>query len=1044
MTRSLQKLESCLFILKRAQIIERVDLAPWKLYPMPSAGEKMPVVYDDEALTIAPSPLLFEEERVPFLLYSAFTAPKQPGNGAVYRFFIDLGKSKALEALDFLYGPEALLFIDGVPYHGVDPNHQEIDLPDTLIEGQVYTIMVRGWSGIRKELYRVSLPQIVRIDLIAQRLCRMMSTLIGIVKNLPEEASQRIRLLDILEKVYSRLDFTGEGTVRGDLESLLQEIEQSIACLPGKSIVDIAAVGHAHLDLAWLWDIDRAKQKGAQTFTNVLRLFDEDPEFLFSCSQPQLYQFIKETYPEIFARIAQRVKEGRWELIGGMWVEADCNITGAESLARQFLLGRLAYRELFDHDDTPVLWLPDVFGFCWQLPQLATQAGMIGFATAKLSWNQDNRMPHDTFWWKGLDGTSILTSLITTRRPGWWGATYSGEMSPDEIFSTWKNRSDKHLTTPILMPYGLGDGGGGPTREMLERSKILGSVPGIPQVTYSSVQTYFERLYEVAHNRTFPIWDGELYLELHRGTYTTQGRTKRANRLSERLLHLAEFVASWAHLSNSEYRYPSEDFLALWRAVALHQFHDILPGSSIRDVYDQAQREYEIIEQKAMAICETAVSSVLSPASPLTVVNPAAFDSPAYIEIPDERFKEYEGCFNGLPTQKTGESRLIYMGTVPSYGMIQMYAEGNISSVEDMTPVVVSYEGTDVLLGNRFMRLRLNQSGEVVELFDRETGRECLQEGERGNVFEYFEDRPLDWDAWDIEEYYDQKPLEVERISQIEILERGPLRGMIQVSQKIGHSHVIQRISITHESRRIDFTTHVDWQETHTLWKVYFPTSIHAKEVTCDTQWGSVKRPTHKNTSWDSTRFEFCAHMWIDVSEYGYGVSLLNDCKYGHSAQGGSLALTLLRSPTFPDDQADRGAHDFTYSLLPHKGDWRDTTVPEAYGLNYPCFIHTKSVPLKPARGGSSFGRVQCIRVSSNQVIIETIKQAEDSCGIIVRMYEYTQATIPDVTLHLDVPIREAWVTNLLEEPLERLPVDQNSCQFSVKPYQIITLRLLL
>jgi len=789
--------------------------------------------------------------------------------------------------------------------------------------------------------------------------------------------------------------------------------------------VSVAAAGHAHIDVAWLWTLGQTRRKAGRTFHTVLRLMEEFPEYRFSQSQPQLYDYVRQDYPELFAAIQERVKEGRWETLGGMWVEADCNLSGSESLARQFVLGRTFFREHFAQAETrvdsPILWLPDVFGYAWNLPQLIKEADLEYFFTIKIGWSQYNRLPYDSFWWRGLDGTEVLTHFSTTPEVGSpHASTYNASATPEQNLGTWRNFQQKDAQDDLFMAFGYGDGGGGPTREMLENISIMKDFPGVPKMRHSTAKDFFERLEKTSGDK-LPTWNGELYLELHRGTYTTQSRNKRANRKSEFLLHDAEFVASLASVLEPGYRYPEAELRKAWELVLLNQFHDIIPGSSIGEVYSESLEQYEEVRRLGACARGGALDVIARHVGgAVVVVNPTSFKRDDLAFLPER--------ISGLavPTQA------VVGGTLLAAGALEPYSATPLQKGEAETPDS-ELSVSERYLENAFVRVELNADGDVTRVFDKAARREVLAEGAKANEFLAFEDRPLKWDAWDVDIFYDDKVYYAEPATSIRVVETGPLRATLELKRRILHSTYTQHLSLTYNSPRLDIATEIDWCERHTLLKVAFPVNILSPVATFEIQWGQVQRPTHRNTSWDWARFETCAQKWVDLSESDYGVSLLNDCKYGHDVQDSTLRLSLLRSPTAPDPEADRGRHTFTYSLLPHAGPVGEATIAAAYALNDPLLA------VKGSSGAPT--ALSLLSVDRPNVVIETVKQAEDGSGLVVRLYE-SQRQRGRVVLETGFALAAAERTNLLETPRETLAVQKNRVSFEIKPFEIVTLKL--
>jgi alpha-mannosidase len=906
------------------------------------------------------------------------------------------------ESGDFAH-PEALLYLDERPVAACDRHHHEILLPQGLPAGR-HRLALHGWSGLggnlkadlNRKLYLGSCL-FVAVDQELRDLHALGRCALGIAELLPDSDPTRHKLLNALEAA-----FQGQP----DLRVLQRGIAESGTPLD----VDLWATGHAHIDVAWLWTYAQTRRKAGRTFHTVLHLMEQFPDFHFTQSQPALYEWVREDYPELFARIQQRVAEGRWEPTGGMWVEADGNLTGAEALVRQLLLGRQFYREHFGDKATPVLWLPDVFGYPASLPQLIKQAELEYFFTIKIGWSQYNRLPFDSFWWQGLDGTRVLTSFSTTPANSGDGAvsTYNALAEPRQVVGSWTNALQKEHQRDLLMTFGHGDGGGGPNREMLENLKCMAEFPGAPRVRQGSALEFFQELEKNSGER-LPVWNGELYLELHRGTYTSQARTKRFNRKLEVALHAAEFLCVLTGQAHADLR-------PAWKTLCLNQFHDVLPGSSIGEVYADSDQLYtealELVERQTQAALRRIPGQLL-------LVNPTSFHRrevafyPGPLQAPA-----------GLVAQPADNGTWVACDIAP-YTVIALDPQPG-----EPVPVETLLEGATDRLENPFLRVELNADGEIVRIWDKLREREVL--AGTGNVFQAFDDRPVNWDAWDIDVFYEDTQWSAQPATRVRLLESGPLVATVEVEKRILDSIVRQRIRLTYNSPRLDFETTIDWRERQKLLKVAFPVNVHATTATYEIQWGAVERPTHRNTSWDWARFEVCAHKWADLSEADYGVSLLNDCKYGYDIRDNVMRLTLLRSPISPDPQADQGEHRFTYSLLPHAGRWGAFTTRHAYALNHPLRLHVGEVPAQ--------NRYLHLVSTEQQdwAVIETVKPAENGNGIIVRLFS-SQARRGAVRLQTAFAVCQAFRTNLLEE--DQAEVDL--AKLYLKPFEILTLRLL-
>jgi len=972
-----------------------------------------------------------------FILRTSFTIPLDWDNSQPIALYLPFG-----DAGDFSH-PEALAYIDGVPYAACDRHHQEFLLRPEWADGKPHSLALHGWTGLGGSISKSSPTKLFMKQCVVAQIHQPTRDFIALARialetatNLDEINPARHHLFNTLNDAFNTLDTRdpfGDEKFYASVEPATQTLKAGIEKAGAPLDAIIHATGHAHIDVAWLWTLDQTRRKSERTFHNVIRLMEQFPDYHFSQSQPQLYEYIREDQPALFESIKERVKEGRWEPIGGMWVEADCNLSGAESLARQFLLGRTFFREHFGKgSESPVLWLPDVFGYAWALPQLIQQAGLKYFMTIKIGWSQYNRLPYDTFLWQGIDGTKILTHFSTVPDPGSYASTYNAMADAREALGTWSNFQQKELHKDLLMAYGFGDGGGGPTREMLENIEVMKHFPSLPQVEQSSVKKFFESIEPLADSKMMPVWNGELYLEYHRGTYTTQARNKQANRKSEFLLHDAEFIATLASL-HTDYQYPMNEFQTTWRTLCLNQFHDIIPGSSIGPVYEESQQQYTELTKNVTQLRDNALKSLADKLdADLILVNATSFTQQGLVFIPGDSFHRFTRDGEPVPVQPTDSGLWLDAGELAPYSVTSLSGVRQ-QAVADM---VASFHTPE--LENEFLRVEFNNDGDITRIFDKQANREVIPPNAIANQFQAFEDRPKFWDAWDVDIFYDDKIWLAEPASSIKMIEYGELRQMIEIKRKILNSEYTQLISLNHNSPCLDFDTTINWNERHTMLKVAFPVDVLAPQATYEIQWGNVARPTHRNTSWDWARFETCAHKWVDLSEGDYGVSLLNDCKYGHDIHDNVMRITLLRSPTMPDPMADFGEHQFKYSLYPHTSSWNEETQREAYLLNDPIIVYQR----KDERGKKSVSNLQSlISTSSPNVIIETVKRSEDGDGVIVRLYE-SQRKRGQVKVKVGSRIESAWETNLLEEDKSELQVESGQVILNVRPYQIMTLRL--
>lgn len=961
--------------------------------------------------------------RVNFALRTRFSVPSDfKGEIAL---FLPLG-----EAGDFSH-PEALIYIDGQRIAACDRHHQEVLLPSQFCDGREHLLALAGWTSWQDTDKRLQmrLCEVVQIDRPTRDFSITARIALEVANELEENHPAKNALYNGLDAAFKHLD-TREpfgDAFYASVPAAHTLLRDGVTTAGAPLDVNVASAGHAHIDVAWLWTLGQTRRKAGRTFSTVLHLMDQFPDYTFTQSQPQLYDYIKNDYPDVFEGIKSRVADGRWEPIGGMWIEADCNLSGAESLARQFLLGRSFFREHFGAEaESPVLWLPDVFGYAWALPQLIKQARLEYFFTIKISWNQFNRLPYDSFWWQGIDGTQVLTHFSPVYN-------YNAGATPKEIMDAWRKFQQKEHQTEVLMSFGYGDGGGGPTREMLENIRELGSFPGAPQTRHDKVGNFF-RVMESQVGENLPVWNGELYLELHRGTYTTQSRNKRANRKSEFLMHDAEFLAAWASTLDSNYAYPAHEIHEAWKLICLNQFHDIIPGSSITAVYTESQEQYATVRQWGESARDGALKVIAEHiGGAVVVVNSTSFARNDLAFWPGKlaEGQHFVSADNSpVYSQATADGTWIDLGEIQPFSAVSLFLQIDAALTSN------TLTATPTLLENDHVRVELNSDGDITRIFDKTQGREVLTPGKVAGQFQAFEDRPLNWDAWDVDIHFDDRLWTSEPANSVTVIESGPLRATLEIKRRILNSTYTQRVSIRHNSPQIDFDTEIDWDEKHIMLKAAFPVDILAPTATYEIQYGNVERPTHRNTSWDWARFETCAQKWVDLGEGDYGVSLLNDCKYGHDIHAKVIRVSLLRSPTNPDPVADEGHHRFAYSLLPHAGDWRESTIAAAYALNDPLLVATGS----ESKNQSSLAPM--LSVDSDNIVIETVKRAEDGDGIIVRLYE-CQRRRGQFTLQAGFEITAAAITNLLEDDQETIEVtDGHAITLAYRPYQIMTLRL--
>jgi alpha-mannosidase len=829
--------------------------------------------------------------------------------------------------------------------------------------------------------------------------------LLDFLKVLPTDSPRAQQILNGLNSATWKL---ATGIAEGQAHTAREILRPLLSKRGGDPDLNITAIGHAHIDLAWLWPLRETKRKGARTFATALANMETYPDYHFGASQPQLFQWIKDEYPHLYARVKQQVKRGRFEVQGAMWVEADTNVSGGEALVRQILYGKRFFQREFgvniDH-----LWLPDVFGYSAALPQILRNAGVNYFMTQKLSWNQINKFPHHSFHWQGIDGSSILAHMLPEE-------TYNSPALPRSVHKIENNYHEKGVSQHSLMLFGIGDGGGGPGEEHIERIGRIRNLSGLSPVRQEPAANIFPRLAKEASR--FPTWVGELYLERHSGTLTTEAKNKWFNRRMEQSLRELEWTAL---LANSEY--PSQKLEAIWKEVLLYQFHDILPGSSIKRVYDESLTRYREMYEDVESMISQFEEELASTIDTAGMQTPNIFFNS--LSWPRKEWRQAGPAWKKV--------------TVPAMGYqaVDMCCEDEIPSVN----------AGEHLLENDLLRVRFAEDGSITSIFDKEFNREILRVGQSANHLAVYRDPG---DAWDFPlDYANQSPRFMRLASSSPKVD-GPRAALVQV-YRIGSSELVQEIALFSGSRRLDFYTRTRWREQEAMLRTSFPVAVHTSESNCEIQFGHIQRPTHRNTSWDLAKDEIAAHKWVDLSQRDYGVALLNDSKYGHRIKDGIIDLNLLRSVPYPGyntavhqsvpegephpgytDQAD---HVFSYALFPHPGDLVDGGVIQAgYEFNFSL----RQIKVDPQTGKRP-GSYSLLTVDSTAVIVEAVKQAEDSPALIIRLYE-AQHTNALTRVQFGFAVQAAYEASLMEEPLSPLELFDNGVILDFHPFEIKTL----
>jgi alpha-mannosidase len=944
--------------------------------------------------------------------------------------------------------PEGLLYVNGRLQQGINRHHADVLLRADDIRSGELIFDVRAWSGMLPDDHRIESAEIALLDRPTERFFHLLSVGADLVDALDEGDPLSYALASAVDAAYDTVNLSPAEfypSIRAAVAQLDADLRELSQLYQSANRPVVTAVGHGHLDVAWLWQTRHTREKAARTFSIATALMDAYPDYVFLHTTPQVFAWLKEDYPVLYERVRSRIEEGRFEAAGAMWVESDCNLVSGESLVRQIQYGQRFLREEFGREYA-ALWLPDAFGYSAALPQIMLRAGIPVFMTTKLSWSETNRIPADTFHWRGIDGSTVLAHFITTPTLGAPALfanmdTYNGTLNVEAVRGVWERYRQKALNRETLLAFGHGDGGAGPTRQHLEQARAIQQLPGMPELRVGRADEYFERLLAtVDKNPDLPYWDGDLYLEYHRGTYTTQSWLKRTHRQLEGALLLAEWLDAWNWSLDSAQAPDHREMLDdAWRTLLMHEFHDILPGSSIATVYWDARLALTELAGKLQHFITASLERLVGevPRDTIVALNPSPFRRNELLALPDPGDGSHpHAAGRRLPAQRAAvDDAPILLVELPDISGRRLLAVEWISGPtepENVIPeqqtqdVEVGEDGTGLWLKNEFFTMRLNDAGEIVSLRDHRVadgdGREVIPTGERANVLIAYEDLPREFDAWDIDAYYVRKPYPLETVA-VTLVEHGPLRAVVCVEWRFRSSTITQRIVLYRANPRIDFETHIDWHEQHVLLKAGFNVNIRATHVTCETQYGSIERPVNRNTSWEQAQFEIPAHRWIDQSEGDYGVSLLNDGRYGHDIGPGHLGLTLLRSPTFPDPQADQGTHEVTYSLYPHLGDWRTGgTVAAAYALNRPLVTLTAAQDSAGVDGdqvvtGIQLPMASMFTVDVANVVIEAIKRSQDGQSIVVRLYEAFGNRM-HATIHSAMLVEDVVECDLLERPL--------------------------
>ena len=916
---------------------------------------------------------------------------------------VDLGwetHSPGFQAEGLVYRP------DGSVVKGLNPFNGWIPLADVAVGGEQVDLYVEAAANPMIQepylfrptrfgekstagtdpIYRLARADISILQEDVWELVADLEVLGGLAASLAASDARRAEILFAVERSLDRLVLRD---IEGSAAAARAELAAVLASPAVASAHRISAIGHAHIDSAWLWPVRETVRKVARTTSNVVDLLDSHPDLVYAMSSAQQYDWIEQQHPGVFARVADHVAAGRFVPVGGMWVESDTNMVGGEAMARQFVYGKRYFLDRFGTECREV-WLPDSFGYSAALPQIVALAGCEWLLTQKISWNTVNTFPHHTFWWEGIDGTRVFTHFPPVD-------TYNSELSGAELAHAAANYREKGRAGTSLVPFGWGDGGGGPTREMIARARRTADLEGSPRVSIQAPSEFFEAAEQEYADA--PVWAGELYLEIHRGTYTSQAKTKQGNRRSEHLLREAELWSATA-AARELLDYPYDALERIWKLVLLQQFHDILPGSSIAWVHREAEANYARIADELEALIDDALDAL------------AGGDEADVVE------------FNASPFPVNGVASL-----------------GASPPVTVHPAVAVTQLDGEMVLDNDILHLVVDHRGLITSLRDLDAEREILPPGEVANLLQLHVDFPNQWDAWDLDDHYRNTVRDVVELDELVLLTESDGSASVVVFRSFGESTVVQRITLAPGARQVDFSIDVQWHERETLLKVALPVDVHTDHADYEIQFGHITRPTHQNTSWDAARFEVCAHRWVHVGEPGYGVAVVNDSTYGHDVTrhartgGGTnstVRLSLLRAPRYPDPETDQGHHVLRYALVAGAG--MEQAAAAGYAIN---------LPIRRVAGSEM---VEPLVALTGTAVVEAVKLADDQSGdVIVRLYEPLGGR-SHVTVATSFPVTRVWLTDLLERPLETgsgddVSVTDGVATLNLRPFQIATLR---
>ncbi len=927
-----------------------------------------------------------------------------------------------------VHNPQFLVYVNGQLRQALDANHREI----LLQAGQPAEIYLYAYNGIHADTPVHNQIALCEYDSISDSLYYCVDTLLEILKYTDVKTKFYTFCLSFLEDVLGKIDFSIAGS-----DAYFEQVAEAYQRIENELIPQIRdefnptlyAVGSSHLDVAWHWTVSQTREKICRTVANALNYMKRFPEYKFFSAQALLYEFLQEEEPALFEEVKERVKEGLWNAEGAVYVEPDCNMISGESMIRQILYGKTFYKEHFGVD-SKIGYLPDTFGFSGAMPQILKKCGITNFITSKLSWNDTTAYPHDLFKWRGIDGSEVVSYFITAKHNDKWfplteiyanellkkynGTNYGAFAEPSYAIGTYENFKEKNITDDLLFVYGYSDGGGGPTYKHIKELETMSeSIRNCPRTRFATLTEFVDRLNANIEGKTLPVWAGELYLQFHRGVLTSMASCKRNNRFAENQIMYTEFlsVLSEQILGIS---YPKKELDEIWKKILINQFHDILPGSAIEEQYDITLVEYREIFERLDALIryrEEKLGEYMVGGNHL-IVNPTSFEVDDYVEI--------DGNYH-------------YVSNIPPKGAISLTIESE-KTCEERNYISQKLE-------NKYYSIAFNDNYEIVSLYDKANDREVITEAQSANVLKAYADFPHEFDAWELKDYVKEKFYKVDNLTDVQFENKGGKFGYV-ITRTFRNSTIRQGIYLFEQKEGIYFETNVDWHEQHILLKTEFPVDVKAETALYDIQFGSVRRSTHYNTPWDEAMYEVCGHKYADLSDNVYGVSLINDCKYGYDIHEGVIQMSLIKSPTFPNPHADQGVHEFTYVLYPHKGSAEQAkTQYYAYLLNQPLRVVKQTSDKDQVAENRQL--MSLIKSDKNNVIVETIKKSENQEAIVVRIYE-SNGKDTEVNLELYTGAKRVVLCDMLENEECAVEVTENHVQLQFTPFEIKTVKICL